>query len=112
MKWEGSFTEILNWKIQLQFIGGGGRLLNVHSIETWRILRWRTDVSATTLACKMHNLYCQPNYILRLVRHYHVGIHMHMDKAYRVKYMLMPAQFGSAPFHPSKALARVEQYNH
>jgi hypothetical protein len=61
MKCGGSFIEISNCKIQLQFIGGGGRLLKVHSIDTWRILRRRTDVPATTEGYTMHNLYCQPN---------------------------------------------------
>jgi hypothetical protein len=48
MKCGGSFIEILNWKIQLQFIGGGERLLRVHSTETRRILRWRKDLPAST----------------------------------------------------------------
>jgi hypothetical protein len=90
MKCGGTFIEISNSKIQLQFIGGGGRLLKVYSIETWRILMWRTDVPATTEDYRMQNLYCQLNSIFRLVCHYHAGFHMHMGKTYRVKYMLMP----------------------
>jgi hypothetical protein len=90
MKCGGSFIEISNLKIQLQFIGGGGgRLLKLHSIEIWRILRWRTYVPATTEGYRMYNLCCQPNSIFRLVCHYHAGFRMHMVR-HRVKYMLMP----------------------
>jgi hypothetical protein len=51
----------------LVVVEGGTSEGLLHRDETWRTLRWKTDVSVTTQGYRVHNLYCQTNSIFTIV---------------------------------------------